>query len=196
MLKRISLLLFLLNVPGFAAMADSIEEPKYELLDTLDALSTVELRLYEPSIQATTALRNHNQTTSGFRRLASYIFGENDGRQTIAMTAPVQETLTPDEPIMAFTMPSGSSMESLPNPDSEQVVLREVPERLVASLSFGGWATEGRVESKTASLMETLAIYNATVEGPPILNQYNPPWTLPFMRRNEITVEVSFGSME
>jgi len=170
-------------------MAGSIEEPKYELLDTLD---NVELRLYGPSIQATTALRSGNQTTSGFRRLAGYIFGGNDSGQTIAMTAPVQETLTAGPSVMAFTMPSGFSMESLPTPDSEKVVLREVPERLVASLSFGGWATSGKVERKTASLLETLERYNATVEGDPILNQYNPPWTLPFMRRNEIVVEITF----
>ena len=187
MLKRLSFLLLLF--PGVAAMAGSIEEPKYELLDTLD---NVELRLYGPSIQATTALRGSNQTTSGFRRLAGYIFGGNDSGQTIAMTAPVQETLTAGPSVMAFTMPSGFSMESLPAPDSEKVVLREVPERLVASLSFGGWATSGKVGRKIASLLKTLERHNATVESAPVLNQYNPPWTLPFLRRNEIAVEVSF----
>lgn len=180
--------LFLL-FPGITAMAGNIEEPKFELLDTLDK---VELRLYEPSIQATTALRGSNQTTKGFRRLAGYIFGGNDTGQAIAMTAPVQETLTVGPSVMAFTMPSGFSMENLPAPDSESVVLREVPERLVATLSFGGWATSGKVQSKTANLLETLERHGAIVRGAPVLNQYNPPWTLPFLRRNEIAVEVSF----
>lgn len=187
MLKRLSFLLLLF--PGVIAMAGSIEEPKYELLDTLD---NVELRLYGPSIQATTTLRGSSQTTTGFRRLAGYIFGGNDSGQAIAMTAPVQETLTAGPSVMAFTMPSGFSMESLPAPDSEQVVLQEVPERLIATLAFGGWATSDKVERKTASLLKTLERHNATVEGAAVLNQYNPPWTLPFLRRNEIAVEISF----
>lgn len=170
-------------------MAGSIEEPEYELLDTLDS---VELRIYGPSVQATTALRGSSQTTTGFRRLAGYIFGGNDTGQAIAMTAPVQETLTTGQSVMAFTMPSAYSMESLPTPHSENVVLREVPERLVATLPFGGWATSGKVKRKTARLLETLEHHGATVVGAPALNQYNPPWTLPFLRRNEIEVEVSF----
>jgi len=186
-LKRLYFLFLLF--PGVAVMAGSIEEPEYELLDTLDS---VELRLYGPSVQATTTLRGSNQTTSGFRRLAGYIFGGNDTGQAIAMTAPVQETLTTGQSVMAFTMPSAYSMESLPTPQSENVVLREVPERLVASLPFGGWATSGKVKRKTTRLLETLERHGATVLGSPALNQYNPPWTLPFLRRNEIEVEVSF----
>ena len=93
---------------------------------------------------------------------------------------------------MAFTMPAAYTMDSLPQPDSEQVVLREVPERLVASLPFGGWATSSKVERKKAELLAVLAQHDAQVIGVPALNQYNPPWTLPFLRRNEIEVEVTF----
>jgi hypothetical protein len=182
-------LFLLLLVPGVAAMAGNIEEPQYELLDTLDG---VELRLYGPSIQATTAMRDNGQTTSGFRRLAGYIFGGNETGESIAMTAPVQETLAPGSAVMAFTMPAAYTLDSLPQPQSEQVVLRQVPERLVASLPFGGWATSSKVKRKTAELLAVLQQHDAQIVGAPALNQYNPPWTLPFLRRNEIEVEVTF----
>ena len=71
-------------------MASDIEEPGWVLLDQLDA---VELRRYEPTIEARTALDSSAQTSSGFRRLAGYIFGGNETGESIAMTAPVAETL-------------------------------------------------------------------------------------------------------
>jgi hypothetical protein len=187
MFKQLFFMLLLL--PGVTVMANNIEEPDYELLDTF---GNVELRLYSPSIQATTVLRSSSQTSTGFRRLAGYIFGGNDTGQSIAMTAPVRETLTAGESVMSFTMPSAYSMESLPSPDSENVVLRQAPERLVASLPFGGWATSSKVKRETARLLETLELQGATVVSAPALNQYNPPWTLPFLRRNEVEVEVTF----
>ncbi len=190
MLKR--LLFILLLIPGTAAVAADIEEPQYELLDTLYG---VELRLYAPSIQATTTLASNRQTSAGFRRLAGYIFGGNATGESISMTAPVQESLVSDQPVMAFTMPSAYSMVSLPEPKSDNVVLREMPERLVATLPFGGWATPYKVKRKTGELLRTLDNHGVKIVGAPALNQYNPPWTLPFLRRNEIAVEISFEQL-
>ena len=81
-----------LLLPVFA-MASSIEEPAWELVDQI---GPVELRRYEPSIQARTPLKSKRETSGGFGRLAGYIFGDNDGGQKIAMTAPVTETLVAD----------------------------------------------------------------------------------------------------
>ena len=107
----------------------------------------------------------------------------------IAMTAPVEETLEP-EPTMAFTMPGEYRMEDLPAPDDSEVELVEMPARTVAVLAFSGWATGGKVADRTKELLETLQVRGIEVVGPPSLNQYNPPWTPPFMRRNEIMVGV------
>lgn len=79
-----------LSMCGGAIMAADIEEPGFDLLDQFGA---VEIRHYEPTIQAQTILASDAATTSGFRRLAGYIFGGNDRGMEIAMTAPVQETL-------------------------------------------------------------------------------------------------------
>ena len=168
-------------------MADNGEEPAFAALGTIDA---VELRRYAPSIQARTPLANSGETNSGFRRLAGYIFGGNDRDMEIAMTAPVEETLEA-EPTMAFTMPSEHRMEDLPAPDDGEVELVEMPERTVAVIEFSGWATEGKVEDKTEELLTTLQTHNISVVGAPSLNQYNPPWTPPFMRRNEIMVAIT-----
>ena len=180
-------LIFLLTLLPVYAVASSIEEPTWELLDQI---GQVELRRYEPSIQARTALSSNRETSGGFGRLAGYIFGENQGGQKIAMTAPVTETLAGDGPVMSFTMPSAYEMEQLPTPRDPAVTLHEVPERTVAAVRFSGWATGGKIKRHTRELLATLEDQGIEIAGDPSLNQYNPPWTPPFMRRNEITVEI------
>lgn len=170
------------------AAADKIEEPTWRLLDTF---GSVEIRRYEPSIQARTQLTDSGETSGGFQRLAGFIFGDNSTSQKIAMTAPVQETLVEDAPVMAFTMPGQYSLGDLPEPADPRVSLAEVPARTVAVIRFSGWATGSRVKSRTRELLTTLQARNIAVVGVPSLNQYNPPWTLPFLRRNEIMVEVN-----
>ena len=172
------------------AVANSIEEPAWELVDQI---GPVELRRYEPSIEARTPLQSSRETTGGFGRLAGYIFGDNVGGEKIAMTAPVTETLVADGPVMSFTMPSAYDMAALPTPHDDSVTLHEVPGRTVAAVRFSGWATGGKVRRFTRELLTTLEQQGITVSGDPSLNQYNPPWTPPFMRRNEITVEVSLN---
>jgi effector-binding domain-containing protein len=170
-------------------MASDIEEPEWALVDNL---GEVEIRAYEPSIQAVTELPSSRATSAGFRRLAGYIFGGNEQGQSIAMTAPVQETLGQERPVMAFTMPSEYSLEELPSPGDERVKLVSVPGRTVAAVSFSGWATGARVERYKRNLLKTLNEFDVEATGTPVLNQYNPPWTPPFMRRNEISVEVEY----
>jgi hypothetical protein len=108
------------------AMAGDIEEPEWELMETL---GKVEIRHYASSIQATTVIDSSAHTTAGFRRLAGYIFGGNERSQSIAMTAPVQETLAGGKPVMAFTMPSEYALDELPMPDDERIEIVTVPAR-------------------------------------------------------------------
>ena len=184
------LLCMLLLVSSPVLMAADIEEPRWELIDKLDQ---VELRRYAPSIQAVTELGSSAGTSSGFRILAGYIFGGNERAQSIAMTAPVQETLEKTRPVMAFTLPAEYSMEELPTPNDERVSLVEVPQRTVAAVRFSGWATGGKVARMQRKLLATLATHGIEPVGVPVLNQYNPPWTVPFLRRNEVSVEVVLG---
>lgn len=172
---------------GITVMAAEVEEPGFDLLDQFGA---VEIRRYESVIQVQTTLESSDGTTSGFQRLAGYIFGGNEKGMEIAMTAPVQETLNTARPTMAFTMPGQYSMEDLPRPTTQDVSLREIPGKTVAVIRFSGWATESRIESKTEQLLAELEQRAIQTVGELSLNQYNPPWTLPFLRRNEVMVEI------
>ena len=173
-------------------MASDVEEPEWYLIDTLE---NVEVRQYAPSIEARTVLDSSSETSTGFRRLAGFIFGGNDKAEKIAMTAPVQETLQDAAPVMAFTLPRGYDMEALPEPDDDRVEIVEVPARTVAVIGFSGWATRGKVTRYATTLLETLDRHDLAPVGGTILNQYNPPWTPPFLRRNEIAVEVAAASL-
>lgn len=183
------LLLFLTLLASPVAMATDTEEPRWELLTTLDS---IEVRHYEQSIQAVTPL-NSSGTSSGFRRLAGYIFGGNERSQSIAMTAPVQETLEEGNPVMTFTLPAEYSMADLPTPDDSTVTLHPVPARTVAALRFSGFATDSKTARKRAELLTILEQHQIATLGVPTLNQYNPPWTLPFLRRNEVAVEIEWA---
>ncbi len=172
---------------GNTAMASDIEEPSWTLVDTVEK---VELREYAPSIQAVTQLDHSGQTSAGFQRLAGFIFGGNETGEKIAMTAPVEESLEANQPLMAFTLPSEYELEDLPEPADDSVQIQTVPGRTMAAIRFSGWATDGKVKRNTQQLIATLKQHGIEAVGTPSLNQYNPPWTPPFLRRNEIMVEV------
>jgi len=183
---------FVLILVSGHSMAGDIEEPEWHLVDSLDR---VELRHYSPSVEARTTLRGSGQTSVGFRRLAGFIFGGNDRSERIAMTAPVQETLQDSLPTMAFTMPSGYKIQDLPAPGSDQVVIVDVPARTLAVIRFSGWATRGKIARNSKKLFKTLKQYGIEPASGTTLNQYNPPWTPPFLRRNEISVEIASDSL-
>jgi hypothetical protein len=174
---------------GVSGMANSIEEPPFDLLDRI---GNVEIRQYYPAVQAVTQLDGSAQTSAGFRRLAGYIFGGNAAGESISMTAPVQETLGTDRPVMAFTMPASYELTELPDPRDSNVELRAIPARTAAVISFSGWATPAKTKRMQKALLRKLAEEGIDVSGAMSLNQYNPPWTLPFLRRNEVIVEVNW----
>ena len=173
-------------------MAGNIEEPSWQLVDKFDG---VELRYYEPTVQARTTLASNSETSVGFGRLAGFIFGGNNKGQKIVMTAPVEETLGVDAPVMAFTMPAQYALSDLPTPRDPRVRLVEVPGKTVAVVRFSGWATAYKVERMKRKLLDGLRKNGIEPTGTPALNQYNPPWTLPFLRRNEVTVEVEGAAL-
>ncbi len=90
-----------------------------------------------------------------------------------------------------FTMPSEYSMATLPKPRNLAVTLREVPGKRYAVLVFSGFAGEEKAQQKSDELLGWLKEKNRKAIATPQLARYNPPWTLPFLRRNEILVEVA-----
>lgn len=169
--------------------AQAIEEPAYSIQRAWEA-EQIEIRSYAPRIMAVTAMDNGND--DGFRVLAGYIFGGNAEEQKIAMTAPVQQTMNGSEE-MAFMMPAEYALTDLPDPDDERVAFREAPAYTAAVIRFSGWATSEKADANWQKLRSFLIAEGIDIAGDPTLNQYNPPWTLPFMRRNEIIVPVTLS---
>jgi predicted transcriptional regulator YdeE len=90
-----------------------------------------------------------------------------------------------------FVMPSQYTMATLPKPLDPEVRLREVPAKTYAALTYTGFNSESAVQEKTDELLKWLAAQAIEPIGKPQLARYNPPWTLPFLRRNEILQEIS-----
>jgi len=169
------------------------EEPSFELIDQWPE-KNIELREYGASILAVTSMDATGN--GGFSTLAGYIFGGNTTEQKIAMTAPVQTSMTGSElQEMAFVMPSQFNESTLPQPNNPDIKLRSVDGYAAAVIIFSGKASPEKAEKQWALLQEFLDTSDIQVLGTPTLNQYNPPWTLPFLRRNEIIVPIDRASI-
>ncbi len=154
--------------------------PPYEVSSRLS--DGVEIRRYEEQTWISAAPGADN---ASFRVLASYIFGGNRESRQVPMTAPV---ITDER--MSFILPQGMTPESAPAPAGQAIDFDIVPARRVAALRFSWWTTESRVEAKMAVLQRTLQEHGIETTGRPFLMRYNDPWTPPFLRRNEVAVEV------
>jgi len=168
--------------------AIAIEEPLYQVEKAWET-EQIEIRAYAPRVMAVTEMTE--DSSGGFRVLAGYIFGGNAEEQEIAMTAPVQQSMEGDRE-MAFMMPAEYALEDLPKPEDQRVSFREVPAYTAAVIQFSGWASAEKADENWQQLRRFLMAEGIDITGEPTLNQYNPPWTLPFMRRNEIIVPVAF----
>lgn len=179
----------------------AVEEPPFE---TLVKDGAFELRRYPSLIVAETVVKGDMDSASnqGFRRIADFIFGNNsattaDKKTTIAMTAPVAvEPLSgPDfksapEWRVQFVMPEQYTLGTLPRPNNPAVELRQAPARTVAVLTYSGLNGETKVQAKTEELKAWVSARQLTALSLPQLARYDPPWTLPPWRRNEIQIEV------
>ena len=165
----------------------AIEEPAYTVEQAWET-EQIEIRRYAPRVMAVTTMQGDED--NGFSVLAGYIFGGNAEEQKIAMTAPVQQSME-GEREMAFMMPAEYALEDLPKPEDKRVLFREAPAYTAAVIQFSGWASPEKADDNWQQLRQFLIAEGIDITGDPTLNQYNPPWTLPFMRRNEIIVPVA-----
>ena len=162
-------------------MSKRTEEPSYKVLRTLE--NNVEIREYDPQIRATSQMGQENRS---FRVLSEYIFGNNDRSEQIGMTAPV---ITHRDK-MSFIMPKRYELESLPKPINDQIEIDQVQRYRVAVIRFSGFTSPKKMDEEAEKLFRALKSNGIEIEGEPFLMRYNPPWTLPFLRRNEVAVKV------
>ena len=196
----------------------AIEEPKYEVIQTDGAF---EIRKYAPILIAETFVDGDMDEASnkGFRLIADYIFGNNqvvdsNANTKIAMTAPVTvEPVSQKIPMTApvtvepqstdtnmqlakkwrihFVMPSQYTLANIPKPKNDAVSLKEVPSKYFIVYSYSWLNTLSRVQDKTDEALEWANRKGLKVIGAPKLSRYDPPWTLPMFKRNEIMLEIA-----
>jgi len=106
----------------------------------------------------------------------------------ISTANPVITEATDGQWRMHFVMPKEYTIDTLPTPNNPAVTLREIPECQFAVIRFSGFTGEVKVAKKTAELMAWLNSKGLEPRGSAQIARYNPPWTFPFLRRNEIMV--------
>jgi hypothetical protein len=187
----------------FIPIAMATEEPSYRVIEQTEPF---EIRQYAPLIVAQVEVPGDlsEASSAGFRLIANYIFGNNiavreggvnmaePAPEKIAMTIPVIAEGKGDKKtwLIQFVMPKQYTLETLPKPNNPQVKLLAVGPQKLAVIRFTGFVSDDKVQEKTTELMAWIKSRNALPLGNPRLARYNPPWSIPWMRRNEILIPI------
>jgi hypothetical protein len=201
----IALCLTVMSLINFRVMAT--EEPEFTLISQENA---IEVREYKPKIIARVEVEGDfdDASSKGFKLLADYIFGNNllNGEsQKISMTAPVEMTPLAEDIVMTstimkseanhkwqvnFVMPKEYTLDSLPRPNNELVKIIEIPKEKYAVIVFSGLVRDSSYTEKAQLLNDFIMTNNMTQLEAIKIARYNPPWTLPFFRRNELMAKI------
>lgn len=187
---RISFLLVIIQFFTINGMAKT-EEQKYRVVHTDGEL---EIRFYPPAILATVysdADSYKKLSYPGFRKLAGYIFGDNETDTKISMTSPVHMEFNSSGSSMSFVMPSSFDMENLPKPDDSDVILENTKDMYVAVVKFKGYASDEKISEYSEKLKNKLDEKGIEYYGSFRYLGYDPPFK-PVGRRNEIMVSVEW----
>lgn len=167
-----------------------------------------EIRLYDDYILAETIIDDidyKRASNIGFKRLAAFIFGNNLRQEQINMTAPVLQEICAEQipmtsPVlqektnagwtMSFIMPSKYDLSTLPKPLDQRIVIRTVSSHMVGVLRYSGFVSDANIKKKTALLTKWLTSKSYSPTDLAKSARYDPPFTLPFLRKNEIHLRV------
>ena len=184
------------------------EQPPYAVVERLD--DAIEIRSYGPRLAVETtveSLDSHAAENAAFRLLLGYIAGANRGSSRFAMTAPVEQTSQPSliamtAPVqitgkqsnrisMRFFLPGALAAKGAPEPLDNRVRIVEVAPSTLAVLRFAGGLTEDVEVGRSKELIDEVQRSRWKETGTPFLLAYDPPFTIPFLRRNEVAVAVT-----
>ncbi len=195
----------LIGLLNFIGACSAVEQVQYTVLDKQ---GNIELREYKPYVVAETRVEGafSNVGNDAFNRLFGYISGNNQTKQSIAMTAPVNQQAASqkiamtapvnqqkagDAYVVSFVMPAEFTLATLPEPLDKRVVLKEVPGHLAAAILYSGsWVQKNYLDHK-AKLEQHLSEKGWTADGEPVYARYNSPFTLSFLRRNEVVIPLA-----
>ena len=206
MVIRMLSIISALAVIGFVLwgpIVSNIEQAKYKVISSH---GSIEIRDYAPMIVAEAEVPGTRDAAinQGFRLIADYIFGNNTAQNKVVMTAPVMqqpnEKVSMTAPVtqqadgglwkVRFVMPESYTLQTLPRPNNVAVKLKEIPGKRFAVIRFSGLAGEGSLRTHTDELEAFIKLGNMQALSKPTYAFFNPPWTLPFLRRNEIMMEI------
>ena len=200
-----SIIALILIVGGLAGpVMSNVEKPDYKVIQSEQ---NIEIRQYEPMIIAEVEVdgKREDAIRDGFRLIADYIFGNNTVEQNISMTAPVQQKenqkIAMTSPVqqqlagkswqISFAMPSKYNMDSLPVPNNNRVRLKKILTKKFVVIEFSGTNSNENVTEHEDQLMSYIEANQIKIIGSPKYAFYNAPWTLPFLRRNEVMIEIN-----
>ncbi len=188
---------------SWGPIASQVEQAKYKVITTE---GNIQVRDYAPIIVAEVEVSGDRDKAinQGFRMIADYIFGNNLTEHKIAMTAPViqekSEKVAMTAPVMQqgagnvwkvrFVMPAQYSLATLPKPNNLAVKLNKIPKKHFVAITFSGMAKEEDLKFYSDQLNNFIKAKGLHAISTEIYAFFNPPWTLPFLRRNEIMVEI------
>lgn len=169
----------------------SIETQKYRVVKKEDGF---EIRFYPKATFATIRSNGTNYkqvASSGFRKLAGYIFGGNDQNKSISMTAPVRMEMSEKGSAMSFVMPEKYDMATLPKPKDATVEIKQSEEVYAAVITFGGYANDEKINDYTHKLVALLQKKNIKIIGGFNFLGYNAPYDF-IGRKNEISIPIEW----
>ncbi|MEI6278156.1 MAG: heme-binding protein [Verrucomicrobiae bacterium] len=140
-----------------------------------------ELRDY-PVLKVVETTMKDGGSGGSFNRLFRFITGGNDDGKKIAMTTPV--FMAGGESTMAFVMPA--DLRKVPQPTDGSVTVREMPAGRFAVLRYSGERSLQQEAEHLERLKAWVAAQGLNVSAAPVYAYFDPPWTPPFLRRNEV----------
>jgi len=154
-----------------------------------------EIRIYPPVIMASVTMKAKSYkelSSSGFKKLASFIFGANNSKANIAMTSPVHMDINNDQSSMSFIMPANYTRDNVPKPNDSDITIKTTDEDYVAAIQFGGFADDDKIKTYTAQLESALKANGIEYFGTYRYLGYNAPFQI-VGRKNEIIVSVRWN---
>jgi len=185
------------------------EEAGYAVIDERDQ---IEIREYDELVVVETFVNTDYEEagTIAFKKLFAYISGENISKTKISMTAPVMskegdapegDKISMTSPVLgqrqakgwrySFVLPAGYTLENAPLPSNPEVKLAVIPRKKVAVIRYSGSWKEHTMREKSEKLVKWIQANGLERLSSPRSARYDPPWTLPFLRRNEIMIDVN-----
>ena len=147
-----------------------------------------EIRKYSDRL----VIETNSTQGNGFRKLFNYISGNNQQKEEIKMTVPVTQEIKNGNMTMQFYLPSKFNKDNVPNPSRSDVEIINIAGGYYAVIRYSGRASDNNFIKHKLILENELKKDNISIAGPAIKANYNSPFTLPMLKRNEAMFEINW----